>query len=224
MPAGADCSRVSDATPSHLERWLALAVRYWAFNMSLVHDRGSNWPGFRYSDEEKDTLRSIASKGSEAEYTVWLALAVAFILLIMAGVTIIGINLLLAASGGEKNMANTPMAAFYLELVLDLVVSLSIGFPLAMVPAAALVGRWFAVKDADLPSRSITSIYFRRLWFQITRVAVLCSAAILPLWVFLPDNSKFWVVSQLVVPLLSPAVAALTATYYLTARLRQKAD
>jgi hypothetical protein len=86
------------------------------------------------------------------------------------------------------------------------------------------VGRWFAVKDADLPSRSITSIYFRRLWFQITRVAVLCSAAILPLWVFLPDNSKSWVVSQLVVPLLSPAVAALTATYYLTARLRQKAD
>jgi len=75
---------------------------------------------------------------------------VAFILLIMAGVTIIGINLLLAASGGEKNMANTPMAAFYLELVLDLVVSLSIGFPLAMVPAAALV-------DGGLPSR--TRIY-----------------------------------------------------------------
>jgi hypothetical protein len=27
-----------------LERWLALLVRYWAYNMSLIHSRGGNWP------------------------------------------------------------------------------------------------------------------------------------------------------------------------------------
>jgi hypothetical protein len=221
MPERADRTLVSAGPRTALERWLALVVRYWAFNMSLVHDRGSNWPGFGYSNQEKDTLRAIAARVSEKEYALWLGLVVVFILLIMAGVTTEGLNILLAASGGEKNMANTPMAAFYLELVLDLVVSFSIGFPLAMVPAAALVGRWFSVKDTDLPDRSTASTLFRKLWFQITRAALVCCAVIIPLWIFVPSDSKFWVVSKLIVPLLSPAVAALSAAYYFCRRLRR---
>jgi hypothetical protein len=210
--------------PAKLERWLALVVRYWAFNMTLVHDRGTNWPGFGYSDKEKKTLGAIAGKVPTIEYAVWLGLVVMFILLIMAGVTLASMGLLQSAIGGKENLVNTPAAAFYLIVVLDLVVSLSIGFPAAMVPAAGLVGRWFEIDEADLPDRLTTSIYFHKLWFQIARVAVVCSLGMLLLWLFVPSDSKFRVMAQLIVPLLSPAVAALTTAFYFSVRLRRSAS
>jgi hypothetical protein len=49
------------------------------------------------------------------------------------------------------------------------------------------------------------------------------SVALLGLWLFVPTDSKFWVISRLIVPLLSPTVAALSAAYYFTARLRRSA-
>jgi hypothetical protein len=139
-----------------LERWLALVVRYWAFNMTLIHDRDSNWPGFGYSDAEKTTLRSIAGKVPGVEYWVWLALVVVLILATITGITIAGMNILSSAIGAERNM----------------------------------------------------------VWFQITRIAMVLSVALLGLWLFVPSDSKFWVISELIVPLLSPAVAALSAAYY----------
>jgi hypothetical protein len=47
---------------STLERTLALVVRYWACNMTLVHDQGTNSPGFGYTEGEKESLRAIAGK------------------------------------------------------------------------------------------------------------------------------------------------------------------
>jgi hypothetical protein len=204
-----------------LERWLALVVRYWAFNMTLIHDRGSNWPGFGYSDEEKAKLGSIAAKVPGVEYSVWLALVVVFTLAIITAITLGGMDIMAAAIGGENNMGSLPAIVFYLQLVLDLVVSFSIGFPAAMLPAAALVGRLFGVADADLPDRSTTAFYFHKLWFQITRIALVLSIGSLGLWLFVPADSKFWFISQLIAPLLSPAVAALSAAYYFSARLRR---
>ena len=42
------------------------------------------------------------------------------------------------------------------------------------------------------------------------------------LWVLVPTDSKLWVIAQIALPLLSPAVAALTAAYYFTARLKSR--
>jgi hypothetical protein len=206
-----------------LERWLALLVRYWAYNMSLIHARGGTWPGFGYSDDEKATLQSIAGKVQGVEYYVWLALVVVIYIVILTGIVIAGMACLIHAIGGAQNMSKTPAPLFFLQLALDLSVSLSIGFPAAMLPAAALVGRWFRVAAPDLPDRATTSHYFHRLWFQITRYAILGVLALIPIWIFVPGDSKIWVIAQLVLPLLSPAVAALTTAYYFTARLRRNA-
>jgi hypothetical protein len=206
---------------SALERRLALLVRYWAFNMSLIHSRGGDWPGFGYSAEEKAQLQSIADKVPGLEYAAWLAFTVIIYLGLLIAIVIAGMSVLIHATGGDANMSQTPAALFFLQLALDLVVSLSIGFPAAMLPAAALAGRWFKVPDADLPDRVATAHYFHKLWFQITRIAILGALALIPLWIFVPGDSKFWVVGKLVLPLLSPAVAALTAAYYFTARLRR---
>jgi ABC-type phosphate/phosphonate transport system permease subunit len=202
-----------------LERWLALLVRYWAFNMTLVFNRGIGWPGFGYTDAEKTELKSISGKYSSIEYYAWLALVVVFALIIFLAVAIAGINCLEYAIGGEKNMANTPASLFFLSLALQLLVSLSLGFPLAMLPAAALVGRFFAVADQDLPDRPTTGHYFHKLWFQIARIAIVAVAVCVPMWVFVPSDSKFYVVLRLVIPMLSPAVAALTCAYFFIARV-----
>jgi hypothetical protein len=212
---------IGTADRGNLERWLALLVRYWAFNMSLVHSRGANWPGFGYSDDEKRALNAIATKVPALEFYVWVALTAVFYITIVAVVVTVGMNGLIYVIGGERNMATTPAPLFFAQLALDLGVSFSVGFPLAMLPAAALVGRWFAV--AALPDRAATSHYFHKLWFQITRMALLCLLVLIPLWLFVPADSKFFLVSRLILPLLAPAVSALTAAYYFTARLRRNA-
>jgi hypothetical protein len=204
-----------------LERWPALLVRYWAFNMCLIHDRGSNWLGFGYRVEEKATLKSIAAKVSGVEYGVWLGLTTVLFVIIGVAIVLVGMSRLMHAIGGEQHMSTTPAPLFFLQLAIDLVASLAIGFPAAMLPAAALAGRWFRVTDVQLPDRATTSYYFHKLWFQITRIAILGGLALLPIWMFVPTDSKFWVTAQLVLPLFSPAVAALTAAYYTSARLRR---
>ncbi len=145
--------------------------------MTPVWNRGVSWPGFGYTDFEKAALKSISEKCPRAEYYAWLALVVVFALNIFA-------------IGGEKNMAETPAPLFFLSLALDLLAGLSLGFPLAMIPAAALVGRFFAVAGQALPDRPTAAHYFHKLWFQIARV----------------------------VPMLSPALTALTSAYFLMAR------
>jgi hypothetical protein len=204
----------NSAPRPRLERWLALLVRYWAFNMTLIHDQGTNWPGFGYTPDEKTQLQSIARPVPGTEYLVWLALTVIFFMLILTVVVIAGMSFLPA-------QAAAPL--FFLQLGLDLIICLSVGFPAAMVPAAALTGRWFTVSDAALPDRAATAHYFHKLWFQITRIALVGVLVLIPLWIFVPGDSKVWAVGQLVLPLLSPAVAALTTAYYLTARLRRSA-
>jgi hypothetical protein len=209
------------APRSALERWLALLVRNWSYNMSLIHSRGGTWLGFGYSTEEKATLQTIADKVPGLEFAAWLAFTTVIYLGLLIVIVLAGMSVLIHAIGGDANMSQTPAALFFLQLALDLVVSLSIGLPAAMLPAAALTGRCFKVHDADLPDRAVTAHYFHKLWFQIARIAMLGALALIPLWIFVPADSKLWVIGKLVLPLLSPAVAALTAAYYFTARLRQ---
>jgi hypothetical protein len=204
-----------------LERWLALLVRYWAYNMSLIHNQGGNWLGFGYTEEEKAQLQSLSARVPALEFAAWLALVVVIYLALLIVIVLAGMSVLIQAIGGDANMSQTPAALFFLLLALGLVASLSIGFPAAMLPAAALAGRWFRVHDADLPDRAATAHYFHKLWFQIARIAMVGALALIPLWIFVPADSKIWVIGKLVLPLLSPAVAALTAAYYLTARLRR---
>lgn len=72
----------TDSRPA-LARWLALLVRYWAFNMNIIHSRGAYAPGFGYTDRETAEMRRIALPISLGEYCVWLGLCVAFFIVIL---------------------------------------------------------------------------------------------------------------------------------------------
>ncbi len=185
--------------------------------MTLIHIRGGNWPGFRYNDEEKAQLQAIADRSDSIEYFIWAALfAVFFIMIIIS--TVAEMSCVTFVIGGEQNMST---ALFALTMVLVIVVSFTMGLPAAMLPAAALVGRWCGVADADLPDHATTAHYYYKLWFQVTRVAIISLIILVPLWIFVPSDSKILVIGQLVLPLLSPAVGAITTSYYFSTRLRQ---
>jgi hypothetical protein len=213
---------VTSADSRHaLERWPALVVRYWAFNMTLAAAGGMRWLGFGYTDEETATFKAIAEGYDAIEYYVWLALVVVFYLAIAMIVLAVGMNLLMIAIGGEKNMAQTPAVLFFFSLALELAVAMIVGFPAAMLPAAALTGRLFKVPDSGLPAPAAAAHFFHKLVFQIARITLIALAALLVLWLFVPEDSKAAVLARLVIPLLSPAVAALTAAYYFTVRLKR---
>lgn len=206
------------------ERWIALLVRYWSYNMTLVHQKRGVWPGFGYSETEKAELAAIAETVPRKEYSVWIGVTVVLALIIFGGVVIAGMNCLLYAIGGEQNMANTPAPLFFLMLGLDLLVCLAGGFPAAMLLGAAIAGGLNHIPDSALPDRARTAHYFHKLWFQITRVAIVILFVLVPLWMFVPADSKFVAIGRLIVPLLSPAVGVLTAAYYYAARLRSTRD
>jgi hypothetical protein len=207
---------------SALEHLLALVVRYWACNMTMVHDKGQDWPGFGYTEEEKGTLRTIAGKVGSLEFFAWIALVALFFIVVTGAIVAANIYLS-SAFGANPNPGATSEDILYLQMSCGLVVCVSIGFPLAMLAASWLLGRLFAVTDVDLPDRATTVHFFGKLVFQITRIAIITSLGGLVLWLLVPADSKFWTLSKLVVPLLSPAVLALTAAYYATARLRRRA-
>jgi hypothetical protein len=206
-----------------LQRWLALLVRYWAFNMTLGYRRGMRWPGFGYSEAEQAQLSSIAAGCAATEYYAWVGGCVVFFLIIAALIVMFGMQGLVLAIGGEQHMADTPAVLFFFAMALQLVVCFMLGFPAAMLAAAALTGRWFNVAEAALPDRPVVAHLFHRLWLQISRVALLGIVAVLLLWLFVPADSKAAAVAGLVMPLLSPAVAVLTAVYYFSARLVRSA-
>jgi hypothetical protein len=205
------------------ERWLALVVRYWAANMTLIHNRGQNWPGFGYSDDEKAEMRSIAEGFPRREYFAWVAIVAVAAIAIFGVVMFAGFSCLTYAIGGEQNLANTPDALSYLAFGLMIVFCFTIGFPAALLLSAALAGRLFRVKDPDLPDGATTARYCHKLWFQISRMSAVMIVILLPVWIFVPNDSKFWVTARLVVPLLSPVVLVLTAAYYFSARLQPRA-
>jgi hypothetical protein len=212
----------SIASRSALERLLALVVRYWACNMTVVHDKGQNWPGFGYTEEEKGALRAIARKVGSLEFFAWIAL-VAVVFIVMIGGIVAASAYLSLALGGNPNPGAESEVIFYVQICCGMVASMAIGFPLAMLAASWLIGRLFVVTDADLPDRATTAHFFDKLVFQITRIAIIVSLGALVTWLLVPADSKFWAFSKLVVPLLSPAVLALIAAYYATAWLRRRA-
>lgn len=200
---------------STLERWLALLVRYWAVSMNLAFARAGYYPGFGYTHDEKAEFRSIAAKCSFGQFIVW-ALTVAVITLPIAAV--MGVACMYPVIV-RINSPAVPAAVFFLALALTIVGVFTIGLPIAMLLSSALVGRWYRVADSDLPDRAATARYFHKLWFQLTRIAIVMMLILVPLWIFAPD--KFWLTGRLVVPVAAPAFLILSAAYYFSARLRR---
>jgi len=200
------------ATPPHrLGRAVGLLVRYWACNMTLVHDQGSFWPGFGYSLDEQAALRAIARRVPAPEFLVWMTFVVVFALLCFAGLALLGTWWLASNSSGHS-LDSVSATAFMLNLGVQLVASLAVGLPTAMFASSALTGRLFYVSDAELPDSPTRDHYAHKLSFQLLRAGLMCSAVVVAICLWLPDRD--WLLTRCVLPVLVPAVSLATALYY----------
>jgi hypothetical protein len=209
-----------DASPgsrSTLERWIALLVRYWAYNMTMASQWGSYWPGFGYSDDEKAEMASISQKCSLGQFLVWL-LVVAFVATPVIAVTCMPGMYFVIYKGDP---ATLPESVFFLSLGVAIVGCFTIGIPVSMLLSSALVGRMYKVANSDLPDRATTARFFHKLWFQLTRMAIVMMVILVPAWILVPGDSKIWVTLQLVMPFLGPVVLVIIGAYYLSNRLRR---
>ena len=158
---------VPPVSRSTLERWIALLVRYWAFNMTLASQFGSYWPGFGYSEDEKAEMASISQKCSLGQFLVWL-LIVAFVAMPVIAVTCMpGMYFVIFKS----DPATLPESIFFLSLGVAIVGCFTIGIPVSMLLSSALVGRLYKVANSDLPDRATTARFFHRLWKKLLRPA-----------------------------------------------------
>ena len=192
-------------------RSLGLLVRYWACNMTLVHDQNATWPGFNYTPDEQTALRTIARRVPSFEFTVWLGLVVVLVLLFITAAMLLGTSVLASASG-THSLDSVSANAFMVNFAVVLVASIAVGFPGSMLAGSALTGRLFRVGDADLPDSAERGHYVHKLSFQFARMAVLGTAVVVALDLWMPE--RVWLLTRCVLPVLGPAVSIATLFYF----------
>ena len=156
---------------------------------------------------------------SFGQFLAWAFIVALIVMPVVAAVMIPGIYLL-----SSHPAATLPGSVFFLSEGAAIVVTFTIGIPVAMLLASALVGRWYGIANSDLPDRATTARFFHKLWFQLTRMAIVMMAILVPAWILIPDNSRTWVTLKLVIPCLGPAVLAISGAYYLSNRLKKSVD
>jgi len=184
--------------------------------MTLAFNQGSYYPGFGYSEDEKEEMASFSQECSFGQYLVWTGVVALVAIAVIVATCMPGMYYVIFKTSGTL-----PASIFYLSMGMTLVGCFTIGLPVAMLLSSALVGRLYGIADSDLPDRATTARFFHKMWFQLTRMAIVVVAILVPVWIFVPDNSKFWVTLKLVIPLLGPAAAVLSGAYYLSIRMRR---
>lgn len=205
-------------SPNALEYFLALFVRHWSANMTLVHTRYGKWPGFGYTDAEKQQMKTIDESVPTTEYYTWLGLS-AVVAIAAFAVVIAGMMGLLAVIGGEEHMKDTPATLFFFTLYFEVLFCLCCVLPVVMVLCSGIVDRFYNVALNLLPDRATTAHFFRKVWFQIIRITFILSGIALLYWLFVPVGSKLDLLVRFIAPMLAPLVTTLTTGWLLAGRL-----
>src|ERR1700722_3385651 len=153
---------IMSGSPSALEYSLALFVRHWASNMTLAYKIGQSWPGFGYSDAEKEEMKTLDQAVSGAEFLTWIAVAAGYSILAIAVVVSLVLFVGFAAIGGPEH------AGFLFFFCCAMTFGLCSVLP-AMVIASATVGRFRKVDLSLLPEKTTVARLFRKVRFQFLR-------------------------------------------------------
>jgi hypothetical protein len=156
---------IMSGSPSALEYSLALFVRHWAANMTLAYKIGEDWPGFAYTDGEKEEMRALDQTVPRAEFLTWIALAAVFSILTIAVVVSLLLFAAFAVLGGPQH-AGFPFF-FYFAMIFGLCSVLR-----ALVIASATVGRFRGVGMSLLPEKATVTRLFQKVRFQFVRNAL----------------------------------------------------
>jgi hypothetical protein len=86
---------------------------YWAANMCFTWalTQGAQWPGFRYTEPERATMRALAERASGGRY--WLFVGIATVLFIAAAALLVVFAMLPLMTWFWPDAARTPAAGFF---------------------------------------------------------------------------------------------------------------
>ncbi len=187
--------------------------------MTLVHERMGNWPGFGYTDAEKEEMKALDKTVPSLEFYTWVTLVVVLSITIFGIIVYLGTVALMAVIGGEEHMKDTPATLFFFVLYFEVVVCLCCVLPIVMVLSSGIVGRLRGVPLNLLPDRATTARLFRKVWFQIIRMTLVLGTIALLYWLFVPTGSKLDLLVRFIAPMLAPLVAILSSGWFLAGRL-----
>jgi hypothetical protein len=153
---------------SRREAFALAFVRYWGANMqTFVWSMDYEWPGFTYPPEDRALLtRWGATVGSSL--TVFVAASVVLFLILASAILAVVWGPVLTA-----DPATTSAITFFVTLGAACVLSISVGFPLAVIGAATIAGRFappFEPPAEDVPEALRV---YRTVIGQIRRVGLI---------------------------------------------------
>jgi hypothetical protein len=195
-------------------------ARFWSANMDMVHSKGQSWPGFSYSDDEKNAMHNIAASVGSWEFIFFTFVTAVIAIAISAGCVGLMFWLLSVHSGGDFSRVSG--AQFFFTLMLAGVMAISIGMPVSILAGAWITPFIFLPAPQSIPDLDFSRRIFFKASRQIARMGfVVCGACIVYAF-FVPADSKVNLFLRTAVPALAPAVLALTALYYYSGRVAAK--
>jgi hypothetical protein len=213
---------------SALTYFLGLFVRHWSANMTLVFARYGWWPGFSYTNAEKQEMQAIEEAVPSLEYFIWLGLVVVLSLAAFAIVVTLGAMGMIAAIGGDGHLKTLSTPLFFFFLYCLLVLCLCGVLPVVMVLSSGIVGRWFGVAVSLLPDVATTTRYFRKIWSQFVRITIVTSTIAVMIsfiyWLIVPADSNLGLLLRAVVPMLVPLFSILSTGWVLAGRLGRQTE
>ena len=196
--------------------------------MTLVFARYGWWPGFSYTNAEKQEMQAIDQTVPSLEYFIWLGLVLVFTLAAFAIMVTLGVIGMIAAIGGDGHMKDLSTPLFFFFLYCLMVLCLCGVLPVVMVLSSGIVGRWFGVSVSLLPEASTTTRYFRKIWSQFVRITIVTSTIAVMIsfiyWLFVPADSNLGLLLRAIVPMLIPLFSTLSTGWILAGRLRRQTE
>ncbi len=155
-------------------------IQYWAYNMDLIHRGKMEWPGFGYTDQEKEQL---AALGSGLPYWKYLAfLVINTVLFLGLAGFVVGVGVLPIATLLDPNHQSG--LVFLGALAAGAVVCLGFGIPATMGYAALILNAVSSSSVAGGVSDEQAAVLYHKMNRQITRMGVIMGVLLVPLVIF----------------------------------------
>ena len=161
-------------------------LRFWGANMSIAFETSAWWPGFSYTEPEQARLRALADTIPRGAMALWLFVLVPAIFIVMAAASILGLMLPFVTLM-YPNPADLKPLPFILVMASCILVTIGVGFPIAMSLGGRLALRWAGGGRANPhvaePEDGALYAKFRRQLWRV--VLVMCGLFIPGCWIWI---------------------------------------
>ncbi|MBL9009325.1 MAG: hypothetical protein JNJ46_34005 [Myxococcales bacterium] len=200
-------------------RWIRAAVRYWGGALSLARsDDGSQWPGFRYEEDEVKRLDALAEQVGLGELGLFLLLNSLLFIALAALVGIAGFVPTLRAMYPVLSEIQT--LPFFLLTGLFIALMSGVGLPLSMVISAGLLSKIY--KHPELPEISeshVVHLFLKMQWQCLRSALVILFVGMLLAGFVAYYEKRIDILFQIVLRFVVPAIGTSTLLYLFSRRM-----